>query len=299
MSPRLGLAQICLAGVLWGTGGLAVRVLRDAQPLSIVTISAWRMLIGAMFLLVVVVLARQATTLRDLLRRQPARVAAVGVATAAYQALYFAGVVAVGVTVSTVVSLGLAPVIVTVVESARRRRAPDAGHLLVLAAALAGLVLVSVAAGSAGGPHPVLGVLASVGSGTAYALTTLVGQRLAGSTQPLSLATASTAVGAVALAPLALVTGAGGSALADPVVSGALVYLGVLTMAIAYLLFYAGLRTAPGSSAVIATLLEPLTAAVLAAVVLDERLGAVGILGGVLILAAVAGLGRKPVVPPG
>jgi len=299
VSARLGLAQICLAGVLWGTGGLAVRVLRDAEPLSIVTISAWRMLIGAVFLLVVVALARQAATLRDLLRRQPARVAAVGVATAAYQALYFAGVVAVGVTVSTVVSLGLAPVIVTVVESARRRRAPDAGHLLVLAAALAGLVLVSVAAGSAGGPHPVLGVLASVGSGTAYALTTLVGQRLAGSTPPLSLATASTAVGAVALAPLALVTGVGGAALADPVVSGTLVYLGVLTMAIAYLLFYAGLRTAPGSSAVIATLLEPLTAAVLAALVLDERLGAVGILGGVLILAAVAGLGRKPVVPPG
>ena len=299
MSSRLGLAQICLAGVLWGTGGLAVRVLRDAEPLSIVTISAWRMLIGAVFLLVVVALARQAGTLRALLRRSPVHVVVVGAATAAYQALYFAGVVAVGVTVSTVVSLGLAPVIVTVVESARRRRSPDAGHLLVLVAALVGLVLVSVSAGSAGGPHPVLGVLASIGSGTAYALTTLVGQRLASTTEPLSLATASTAVGAVVLAPLALVTGVGGGALADPVVTGSLLYLGVLTMAIAYLLFYAGLRTAPGSSAVIATLLEPLTAAVLAAIVLDERLGAAGVLGGVLILAAVAGLGRKPVVPPG
>lgn len=299
MSPRLGLAQICLAGVLWGTGGLAVRVIRDAEPMSVVSISAWRMLIGAAFLLVVVAVARQAGTLRDLVRRRPWHVAAVGVATAAYQALYFAGVVAVGVTVSTVVSLGLAPVIVTVVESVRRRSAPDRAHLLVLAAALVGLVLVSVSAGSAGGPHPVLGVLASIGSGTAYALTTLVGHSLAGSTPPLSLATASTAIGAIALAPLALLTGPGTSALGDPVVTGSLLYLGVLTMAIAYLLFYAGLRTAPGSSAVVATLLEPLTAAVLAAIVLDERLGAAGLVGGVLILAAVAGLGRKPVVPPG
>ena len=48
-------------------------------------------------------------------------------------------------------------------------------------------------------------------------------------------------------------------------------------MALAYLLFYAGLRTAPGSSAAIATLLEPLTAAVLAALLLDERLGAAGV----------------------
>lgn len=296
---QAGLLQICLAGILWGTGGLAVRVLRDAEPLSVVTISAWRMLIGALFLLVAVATLRQAGALRDLVRRRPAAVVAVGSATAAYQALYFAGVVAVGVTVSTVVSLGLAPVIVTVVESMRRRRSPDAVHLVVLAAALVGLVLVSVSAGSAGGPHPVLGVLASVGSGTAYALTTVVGHGLANTTEPLSLATASTAVGAVALAPLVLVTGVGGSALTDPVVTGSLVYLGVLTMGIAYLLFYAGLRTAPGSSAVIATLLEPLTAAVLAAAVLGERLGPVGVVGGVLILGAVAGLGRKPVVPPG
>lgn len=301
MTPgsRAGLLQVSLAGVLWGTGGLAVQVIRDAEPLSVVTISAWRMLIGAVFLLAVVALARQTGMLRELVRRRPGGVLVVGVATATYQALYFAGVVAVGVTVSTVVSLGLAPVIVTVVESVRRRRAPDAVHLLVLAAALVGLVLVSVSAGSAGGPHPVLGVLASIGSGTAYALTTLVGHNLAGTSAPLSLATASTAVGAVALAPLALLTGVGGSALADPVVSATLLYLGVLTMGLAYLLFYAGLRTAPGSSAVIATLLEPLTAAVLAAIVLGERLGAAGVVGGVLILAAVAGLGRKPVVPPG
>ena len=295
---RIGLLQICLAGVLWGTGGLAVQVIRDAEPLSVVTISAWRMLIGAVFLLAVVVVARQTRTLRELVRRRPGGVVIVGVATATYQALYFAGVVAVGVTVSTVVSLGLAPVIVTVVESVRRRRTPDAVHLLVLAAALVGLVLVSASAGSAGGPHPTWGVLASIGSGTAYALTTLVGHHLAGTTAPLSLATASTAIGAVALAPLALVTGVGGAALGDPVVGVSLLYLGVLTMGLAYLLFYAGLRTAPGSSAVIATLLEPLTAAVLAAMVLGERLGAVGVVGGLLILAAVAGLGRRLDVTP-
>ncbi|WP_243059553.1 DMT family transporter [Nocardioides sp. SR21] len=294
MSPRVGLAQICLAGVLWGTGGLAVHVIRDVEPLSVVTISAWRMLIGALFLLVAVAAVRQLGELRSLARRHPWRVAFVGVATATYQALYFAAVVAVGVTVSTVVSLGLAPVIVTVVESVRRRRAPGSVDLLVLAAALVGLVLVSVSAGSAGGPHPMLGVLASVGSGTAYALTTIVGHSLAQETPPLSLATASTTVGAIALAPLALVTGVGTDALGDPTVGLTLVYLGVLTMGLAYLLFYAGLRTAPGSSAAIATLLEPLTAAVLAAVLLDERLGLAGLLGGALILAAVAGLGRKP-----
>ena len=298
--PRagFGLLQICVAGVLWGTGGLAVHVIRETDPMSVVTISAWRMVIGAVALLVAVGVVRQLGPLVDLVRRHPGRVVVIGVATATYQALYFAAVVAVGVTVSTVVSLGLAPMIVTVVESIRRKRRPSAGDVLVLAAALVGLVLVSVSAGSAGGPHPVAGVLASIGSGTAYALTTLIGHGLAQSTRPLCLATASTTVGAIALTPLALITGLSVGSWGDPVVAGTLVYLGVLTMAVAYLLFYAGLRTAPGSSAVIATLLEPLTAAVLAAVVLDERLGPAGVVGGALILAAVAGLGWRPSTTP-
>ena len=51
----------------------------------------------------------------------------------------------------------------------------------------------------------------------------------------------------------------------DPVALATLAYLGVFTMALAYLLLYAGLRTTTGSAAVVASLLEPVTAAVVAA----------------------------------
>jgi DME family drug/metabolite transporter len=296
----VGLLQISLAGVLWGTGGLAVQVIRDVAPMSVLTISAYRMLIAAVVLSAILMALRQLGGVVDLLRRRPLHVVAVGVSTAAYQALYFASVVMVGVTVATVVSLGLAPVLVTIAESVHRRVLPRPGELAVLGAALAGLLLVSASAGTAdGGPHPVLGVLAALGSGVAYAMTTLLGRSLAQSTGPLTLTTATTTVGAVVLVPLALVAGTAGSSLGDPLVLGTLVYLGVLTMALAYGLLYAGLRTTPGSSAVIATLLEPVTAAVLAAVFLGERLGVAGVVGTCLILAAVAGLGhREPAVPP-
>ncbi|WP_317698684.1 EamA family transporter, partial [Aeromicrobium sp. REDSEA-S32_B7] len=66
-----------------------------------------------------------------------------------------------------------------------------------------------------------------------------------------------------------------------------LAYLGVLTMALAYALLYAGLRTTSGSAATVATLLEPVTAAAVAAVLLDERIGPLGLLGTALVLAAV------------
>jgi drug/metabolite transporter, DME family len=296
-TPRagVGLLQICLAGVLWGTGGLGVQVIRDETPMSVLTISAWRMGIASVVLLVVLLALRQLPLLVALVRAHPGRVVVVGCATAAYQALYFGSVVAVGVSVSTVVSLGLAPVLLTVAESLQHRAAPARGQVAVLLTALTGLVLVSLAAGTdASGPHPALGVLLAVGSGSMYAATTAYGRTLAQATGPLTLTTATTTVGALALLPAAIVGGSLTAPFRDPVVAVTVVYLGVFTMALAYGLLYAGLRTTPGSAAVIASLLEPVTAAVLAALLLDERLGAAGIVGTALILLAVAGLGRKP-----
>lgn len=301
-AARVGLLQISAAGVLWGTGGLAVQVIRDVTPMSVLVISAYRMAIAAVVLGAAVLALRQLGGVARLLRERPGHAALVGVSTAAYQALYFASVVNVGVTVATVVSLGLAPVLLTVGESLHDRRRPDTRRLAVLAAALGGLVLVSLGAGSAAtGPHPGLGILAAAGSGTAYALTTVLGRPLARSAGPLALTTTTTTIGALALLPLGIVSGLAGSPVvsADPVVVGTLAYLGVLTMALAYGLLYAGLRTTPGSSAVIATLLEPVTAAIVAALFLDERIGPLGVAGGVLILLAVAGLREEPVVPPG
>ena len=78
----------------------------------------------------------------------------------------------------------------------------------------------------------------------------------------------------------------------DPTALAWLVYLGALTMALAYVLLYSGLRVVAPSTAVTASLVEPVTAAVVAAVVLGESLGPVAIVGIVLVLGAVAGLGR-------
>ena len=297
---RFGLLQVCLAGVLWGTGGLVVQLVRERVPMHVVTISAWRMVLAAAVLVLAVLATRSAPALLRLLREHPRRTVVVGTATAAYQALYFASVTLVGVSVATVVSLGLAPVLLTAAESLRHRRPPGRTRALVLVAALTGLVLVSVGAGHGGGtgPSPGLGLLAALASGAAYAFATAQGEVLARRTSPLALTTATTTVGAVGLAPLALLVD-GPHLTGDPGALALLGYLGVLTMALAYALLYAGLRTTSGSAATVATLLEPVTAAAVAAVLLDERIGPLGLLGTALVLAAVAGLGREdPLVQP-
>ncbi len=300
---RLGLLQVSMAGILWGTGGLGVQVIREHEPMSVLTISAWRMGLAAVVLVAAVALLRQAGDIARLLRERPGPAVLAGVATGAYQALYFGSVVSVGVTVATVVSLGLAPVLVTAVECVRDRRFPSGRALGVLALALAGLVLVSSTAGlGETGPRPALGVLLAVLSGTTYAVTTMLAERIAATTTPLALTSVATGAGALALLPFGLVASRGEAPLVttDPVAVATLLYLGVFTMALAYGLLYAGLRTTTGSAAVVASLLEPVTAAIVAALVLDERLGVLGIVGTLLILLAVIGLDRHdtPVTPP-
>lgn len=297
-----GLAEVAAASVLWGTGGLAVQLIREREALSPVTISAWRMVIAAAVLLVALLALRRGGELVALARARPRQLLAVGVGTAAYQGFYFVSVTQVGVAVSTVVSLGVAPVLLTAAEAVRHRRAPTRSRLAVLAAALTGLVLVSVAGHeSATGPAPVAGVLLALASGTTYALTTVAGGSISRQASPLVLTSGMTLVGAATLVPcLALVDGP--LVTADPAALAWLVYLGALTMALAYVLLYSGLRVVAPSTAVTASLVEPVTAAVVAAVVLSEALGPAAVVGILLVLGAVAGLGRAstaagPVLP--
>ena len=68
---------------------------------------------------------------------------------------------------------------------------------------------------------------------------------------------------------------------------GLLVALGTGPTAVAYTLYFRGLRSAAASTAALLALLEPLTGAILAAVLLGERLSATGIAGAAIIATAV------------
>jgi drug/metabolite transporter, DME family len=294
-SARTGLLQVCAAGVLWGTGGLVVTVLHERDGLGAMTVSAWRMALAAVALVGFALLTGRSGAVLTTVRAHPVAAVLVGCGTALYQGLYFAAVLMVGVSVATVVALGLAPVLATVWEHARARSWPSLRQFAVVAAALAGLVLISARAGhgpAAPADDPTLGLLLAVASGATYAATTVLGHVLAQEVDPVALTTCATVAGAVALAPFLVVAAATGQPVVggDPVSLGLLTYLGVATMALSYGLLYAGLRTTSGSAATVATLVEPLAAALLAVALLGERLPWPALIGGALILAAVVAL---------
>jgi len=303
-SPLRGLTEVVCAGVLWGTGGLAMQLLRDHDPISPLAVIVWRAVIGAAVVLVVLVALHRLGELVTLVRRHPWRLLAVGSGTAALQAFFFLAVPMVGVAVATVVGLGLAPVLLTVVDAVRARRPPGRHRVVVLVTALVGLVLVcTVAGGGATGPRPVTGVVLATLSAVSFAVTTTAaGGRISRGASPVVLTGGMALVGVLVLAPMLLLVD-GPVTTRDPAAWGWLLYLGGLTLVVAYVLMYSGLRVTPASTAVTATLVEPVTATVAATVVLHEPLGVAGATGIVLVLAGVAGLGRPaaaagPVVSP-
>ena len=292
-----GLLLVSAAGVVWGTIGPAVQLAHEASGLSPWAISAYRAVAAVLVLFAASVVTRRLGTSLAMARRHWRRVTVTGLSTATFMLLFFVAVVEAGVSVGTVVALGLAPVLLLVVGSVQRRRAPSPAQVLTVTTALVGLILVSIV----GGPgddaqNATLGILAAVGSGTAYAVSTHVGAPLSRQHDALTVTTATMTVAAAVLIPGGLVTAYLRDEPLTTTDTGSwllLAYLGVVTMAFAYVLLYAGLRSTTSGSAVVATLLEPVTAVLIAVVLLGERPSTAVVVGTLLILAAIATLGRQ------
>ncbi|NMO51747.1 EamA family transporter [Actinoplanes sp. TBRC 11911] len=284
---RRGFLAITVAGLLWGTTGMVLQFVRRSSELSPVSVCFYRMAIAALVLLVAT--RRQLGPVLTAARSQPWRIVVVGLGVSAFQALYFVAVAWGGVAVATVVGLGVPPVALAGWEAIRARRLPPRATLCGVLAAVAGLALVSGLGASPAGtaPRPFLGVAAAVGGGLAFAITSVLSRRVMREIDSMLLTTASTAIAAVTLLPVALLSG-GFAVPTGFATDGMLLYMGVFATALAYVLYNGGLRTTTGSTAAVLTLAEPLAATLLAVAVLGERLSPASMAGVLLLLGAVA-----------
>ena len=297
-----GLVLVSLAGVLWGTIGPGVVLIHDDSGLAPLTISAYRAMFAVGALLIFALATGRLSRTWSSARHEWRRVAIVGVLTAIFQMLFFVAVVITGVSVTTVVCLGFAPVLLLGLRGIQRREMPSAAHSIPVVVAVLGLILVSLTGSPAEEASPgALGILAALGSGAAYALSADVAGPLTLRLDTLTITTATMSVAAAVLVPggllLALVRGDTLTS-SEPSSWMLIASLGVVTMAAAYALLFTGLRSTASGSAVIATLLEPVTAVLIAVLFLGENLSAMGMVGTLLILAAIVGLGRESEEPP-
>jgi len=285
---RRDVLLVLTAGVCWGTAGVAGSALGSRAGLSPLAVGWYRLAVATVLLVGLRVVAGRAPLPR--VGRDLPRVAAVGVLLAVYQVSFFAAVARAGVGPATLVTLGAAPVLVAL--AGLRRGRPSATLLAALASALAGLaLLVGVPSGGAPGAR-LAGSAFALTSAAGYAGVTLLSRGLAGRVAAGDLTVLGFSVGTLAALPLAATAGL--SPAPDLGVLALLLYLGAVPTALAYGLFFAGLRTTGATAAAVLTLVEPLTAAVLAALLVGERLGPAGLAGSALLLGAVVALALDP-----
>ncbi len=290
-NARQGLLQIVLAAVLWGTVGITTKSLYGLSDTTALSIGFFRLAISAPVLFAACWYTLGARAFR-IPPRDLVYMMLIGVAIALYQVCYFAAIARLGVAIAVLITLCTAPVMVALISALLLRERLGRVVLLALLCAICGTVLlVWVGPDASGVAHDTLpGILLALSSAFGYTIITLCSRTLAGRYHPLQPITVGFGAGALMLLPFALVTG---MVVAYPALGwGLLLYMGLVPTALAYGFFLAGMRHTTATVATIATLIEPLTSTTLAWLLLGERLGPLGLLGGALLLGAIGLLYR-------
>jgi len=272
-----------LAGVLWGTGGLVGSLLTSRAGLHPVAVAAYRLILGGVLITGYALVSGRLRAVRP--GRAPlTRVAGTGVLLAVFQAAYFAAVAATSVGLATLTTMVAVPVLVTVGSAVLDRARPGLSACGAVATAVLGLVLLLGAPGQPDG-NRVTGTVFALVAAAGFAVLTLDPRPDLPGLDRIALTGFGFLAGGVLLLPAGIATGMAVPWRGDTV--GAVVFLAVVPTAIPYVAYFAALGRGRPGAAVVAVLLEPLTATVLAAAISGEPLAGTRLVGGALVLASI------------
>lgn len=298
MSAALAWGGVLLAGALWGGGALVAQFLIDGG-IAPQSLSLARFALGVPLLWWLHWRAQRTRPApagarwRHLARREQFQVIGTGAAMALNVSCWFAGIVHLGAALPTVISICCAPVIVVLVSVARGYERFGLRLVAGLLLALAGVALLVMPA-DGWGPLPkghAAGLAWSFGSAFCYALVVLGNARMPVRVPAVTASAWGMSIAALCMLAVAWPTGItwpGGTAQW----LGA-AYTGVVTTSVAYLAFAWGARRLSPTAAVVGTLIEPLVAALLAALLLAEPMAPRQWAGAVLLAAAMLLLMRR------
>lgn len=272
-------ALILFSGVCFATTGTAQALGPDAAPS--LGVAAVRLIIGAITLFVFSLVLAQKVE-KSTHRQIPlGQWWIAGGAMALYGATFFAAVRSTGVAIGTVVALGSAPIFTGALGFILHGLSPTRKWILSTAGSIVGITLI-VVTGTSSMVNPV-GVVLAFGAGLGYAIFALASKEIMSSGVRAELAMARVfIISAILMSPVLLFNNNSwifterGGAMA--------LWLGVVTIAIAYIAYSIGLRSMHASEATTLTLIEPVVATLLGALVLAERPSPLAWVGVVIVL---------------
>jgi len=287
---------VLLAGALWGSGALVVAHLLARTDLNSLEIALARFLIGLPAL--AWPLLRSG---RLFVRRDNAWVLLVGVAMAINVTCWFEAINRVGAAIATVIALCLAPVIVGIISVLTGIERISFRLVSAVLMAVGGTVLIVLGGVTSGPTHTsLIGVGFAMLSALMYSILSLGTHRAVSKGDYSSVAFDCNFVAALSMIVMMTVIGPVGDTgqgalnawrLLDAQDILWLIYMGLGTASLAFWAFATGARRLSPTRVTVATLIEPLIAAVLGVIILGETLhvsqivGAVGLFGAILLLA--------------
>ncbi|MGB0112971.1 MAG: EamA family transporter [Ilumatobacteraceae bacterium] len=286
------IAAVVFAAMLFGTAGTAQELGPDTTtPLGV---GAVRITLGTAVLWIVILWGTDRVDRRRIaasVRSQGRLVALGGVGVAVYTPMFLIAVDRTGVAVGTVVAIGSGPFFAGAFEWAARGVRPGLGWLVGTVIVVSGGALLVASAQSGVDEVDALGIGCALLSGSGYALYSVTAKTTMGRGVEATLAMAAPfTVGAIAVAAMAV--GQPFGWLREPGGVAMALELGVLATGVAYVLFGYGLHRLSSATTVTLVLAEPLTAALLATIVLDESIGALGWVGVAILLSGLVIVGR-------
>lgn len=266
--PRAVAAALAAALLFGTTGTVLVNAPRGADAWSV---GCLRLAVGGVTLLAV---ARG-----RLVFTRAMVLGALGVAV--FQIGYFLAVERTGVAIGTVVTIGSGPVLTGVIHSVRSRTLPHRSWVAGTALSITGVALLG-AVGRSASADPA-GIALAVAAGLGWAVfSTVAKDHISNGRDSTAVMASLFCGGGLLLAPFLLAHSPGWVWTARGVTVA--VVLGVLTVGVAYTLYGWALRHLPAPTVITLTLLEPVTAAVLAAVVVHEGIRPSGWVGVACVL---------------
>jgi len=280
-TSRKAVAATLLAALLFATSATS-RELSGVQASSI-SIATLRLAIGALGLLVIAKLFVQEFSFLKLIRNKTIWIMGIGVA--GYQAFFFIGTGLTGVAIGTLSSLALAPLMAGLLSWFWQGVVPSKIWWRSTVIAVCGLVVLSWS-GLDDSKINLIGVLASLCAGAAYAVYTVVGVKLSQSgIAATSVLATSFSIGAFVL--LLLSGNQIGQVLQGNGIWLAL-WLGLGATTLAYVLFGIGISSLSAGTVSTLNLAEPLAATFLGIVILHEEISALSAVGCILIAVSLS-----------
>lgn len=293
-APRLGgYFEVIAAGSLWGSAGpLSVALFRMGLPPT--SVAVWRLVLGVLSLgLAVLILAPG--KLRVERKAFVFMLLVGGAVTALFHLGYQLATASIGVP-STVALLYLAPALVLVGSGPLLGEWPTGRRAGLAAVSVVGVWMTVLGAeGTAFQTEP-RGVLWGVLTGVGFAGYTLFARRYSPQHGALPTLLYSSLGAALILGVAYPLVGWSVELPPDGLAWGTAAAFGVLTITVASVFFFHALGSIDASRAAIGATVEPLVAAVLALAFLDQRLGATGWIGLLILVAGVVGAYASPTI---